>query len=159
MLEHGHEFDLIHASPPCQAYSALRHLHKKVYPDLVGPTRDALRQVGKPYVIENVPGSPLIDPVMMCGSMFGIGSGDRILKRHRLFETTFVVPQPVDKCRGHKIGGVYGYGGGGLMKNGSYKFHLSERREAMGIDWMTGMEIAQAIPPAYTHYIAAYAPV
>ncbi len=92
LLAHGHEFDAIHASPPCQAYSDLRHLSKaqrtlkgEEYPDLVDPTRQLLINSGKPYVIENVPGAPLEDPVLLCASMFA----NDMLKRHRLFETNF----------------------------------------------------------------------
>lgn len=65
LAEHGHEFDAIHASPPCQAYSTLRHMpHAKKHPDLVAVTRAALLAANKPYVIENVPGAPLIRPLI-----------------------------------------------------------------------------------------------
>jgi DNA (cytosine-5)-methyltransferase 1 len=69
---HGREFDAIHASPPCQAYSMTQRIAGKTHPDLVGATRAALQATGKPYVIENVPGAPLVDPVLLVGSMFGL---------------------------------------------------------------------------------------
>src|SRR6266700_1704986 len=85
-------FDVIHASPPCQAYSALRVLNTATYPDLVKPVREGLRQWGGPYVIENVPGAPLLNPVRLCGTEFGLTTrtdrhGQVWLKRHRLFES------------------------------------------------------------------------
>ena len=163
VLRHGRKYDLIHASPPCQAYSTLaaNERRKKTYPDLLDKIRDALRAVGVPHVIENVVGAPLIDPVTLCGEMFGL----RVI-RHRLFESSeFLMAPPHPKHNplgtrsgnkgdGRKIDrrytgyyfGVYGGGGG--------RGRLSEWREAMGIDWMTANELTQAIPPAYTHFIA-----
>ena len=161
--EHGNEFDAIHASPPCQAYSALAAMERrggKKYPDLVAATRERIWASGKIYVIENVVGAPLLSPVMLCGEMFGL----RVV-RHRLFETDvflMVPPHPRhhpdgtrsgNKGDGRKIDrrytgyyvGVYGGGGG--------RGNLPEWRAAMGIDWMTPEELCQAIPPAYTEYI------
>ena len=83
LQEHGHEFDAIHASPPCQAYSVTYSLpNVGEYPELIEPIRELLISSGKPYVIENVPGAPLINPVELCGSMFGLN-----VIRHRRFET------------------------------------------------------------------------
>jgi DNA (cytosine-5)-methyltransferase 1 len=88
--EHGHEYDAIHASPPCQAYCAMKHLTTKAHPDLVDATRAALIKTGKPYVIENVPGAPLINPIILCGTMFGLETScGAQLRRHRLFETNW----------------------------------------------------------------------
>lgn len=84
---HGHEFDAIHASPPCQGYSATRFIRGNAHSDLVGPTREALQASGKPYVIENVAGAPLLNPVTLVGSMFGLRT-----MRPRLFECSFDVP-------------------------------------------------------------------
>lgn len=146
-------FDAIHASPPCQAHSALRSLWKNAkHPDLIEPTRNLLKASGLPYVIENVPGAPLIDPTRLCGSMFGLGANGRQLRRHRLFEAPWLGPwAPLCRHQGQPVG-VYGYGGGGKMTRG-YKGTEAEYREAMGIDWATKAEIAQAIPPAYTEWI------
>jgi DNA (cytosine-5)-methyltransferase 1 len=90
LAAHGHEFDVIHASPPCQAFSDMRHAPaaKDGHPRLIAPVRDALRRLSRPYVIENVEGAPLIDPVMLCGSQFGLGVAGFQLRRHRLFEST-----------------------------------------------------------------------
>ena len=167
VAEHGGEFDVIHASPPCQAFSDLRHLSKaqrtatgEEYPDLVAATRDALRTSGKPYVIENVMGAPLESPIMLCASAFG----NDMLRRHRLFESNlllfgvhcnhrlysprFPALRTDRAAQGRKasVVGVFGYGGGSAK-------HKELWAEAMGIDWMDKRELSQAIPPAYTEYI------
>ena len=161
-LEHilvfGHDFDAVHASPPCQAHSSLKARTRHIdHPELVGPTRELLKALALPYVIENVVGAPLEDPIMLCGSSFGLG-----VQRHRLFECTFPVmalpcahgamPKKFDMYqhgKWHKtaFAPVYGVGGG------KAKEHWPE---AMGIDWMTHPEMAQAIPPAYTEHIGGY---
>lgn len=162
-----HRFDAIHASPPCQRYSNLRHAAEKKgtdQPDLIDPTRELLEAIGLPYVIENVPGAPTRHMVVLCGSMFGLGSNGRQLRRHRNFETSFPLLSPPCQHEGEAIG-VYGGGpvgrytfGNGAKKDyynrrGGYQGSIAEKREAMGIDWMTASEINQAIPPAYTAYI------
>lgn len=146
--------DAIHASPPCQAYSPLRHRTGEEYVDLVDATRSLLEATGLPYVIENVPGAPLRNPIVLCGSSFGLGANGRQLRRHRLFETNFPVMAMPCNHHGQPIG-VYGTGGGGQMTRG-YKGTPEEYREAMGIDWATRAEIAQAIPPAYTEFIGGF---
>ncbi len=180
-------FAAIHASPPCQAYSTMTKMHKKSdHPDLVAAMRELLIGSGTPYVIENVSGSPLRDPVMLCGTMFGLGVkvANAELRRHRLFETSFFMLYGL-QCRhsamrtigvfgDHGNGsntlkktkrlqaaglirprtvGVWGNSGGMSVRDGVHQFCNAERSEAMGIDWMTGKELSQAIPPAYTEYI------
>lgn len=77
-------FDIIHASPPCQAHTCLNVMwNAKKHADFVEPTREKLKASGLPYIIENVPGAPLIDPIKLCGSMFGLGAGPYDLRRHR----------------------------------------------------------------------------
>ncbi len=158
--------DAIHASPPCQAYSVLRRANPGTsYPDLIGPTRELLKATGLPYVIENVPGAPLERSIVLCGSMFNLGAGARQLRRHRLFECSFVILQPQCQHDGEAIG-VYGGGATGRYtfangiktregRRGGYQGTIAERREAMEIEWMNGREINQAIPPAYTEFIGA----
>jgi DNA (cytosine-5)-methyltransferase 1 len=88
-------FDLITASPPCKGHTVLRHAPRtKKHVDLITPTRPLLEQSGRPYCIENVVGAPLINPVMLCGSMFGLGAGGFHLERHRLFEASFPLKAP-----------------------------------------------------------------
>lgn len=147
-------FDAVHASPPCQAYSALGGMHPTLlddYVQLIEPLRERFRAAGIPYIIENVPGAPLIDPVLMCGSMFKLQAGFGWLKRHRLFECSFPVhplacSHPVHlPCRG-----VYGHGGHGDKHRMCSAY---EARVLLDISWMNRDEMAQAIPPAYTEYI------
>lgn len=154
------DFDAIHASPPCQASSSLRAMWPdREYPELIPPTRSLLERVGLPYVIENVPGSsvarhPRLDGVWgveLCGSMFGLGTSNRYLRRHRWFESTVPVRQPACSHKG-LAGGVYGHGGNSTKHR---MLDAADASEAMGIDWMNRDEMAQAIPPAYTEYIGA----
>jgi DNA (cytosine-5)-methyltransferase 1 len=158
-------FDAIHASPPCQAYSVLRRANPEAeYEDLIGPTRELLEATELPWVIENVPGSPTHHLTVLCGSMFGLGAGGRQLRRHRNFETSFPVLSPPCRHEGEAIG-VYGGGPVGRYtfengakkdyynRRGGYQGTAEEKAEAMGIDWMNGREINQAIPPAYTELI------
>lgn len=146
---HGHEFDVIHASPPCQAYSNTRNLPGRHHPQLIEITRRLLQEAGKPYVIENVPGAPLINPITLVGSMFGL-----LTMRPRLFECSFDVPfllAPPPAAKHAKMGrppqpGEYVHVVGHVS-------NVAYCRKAMGIDWMTQKELAQAIPPAYTEWI------
>lgn len=154
-------FDAIHASPPCQAHSDLAwHPQNRGndYPELIAPVRELLQAAAVPYVIENVEGAPLIEPTMLCGSSFGLP-----VQRHRLFESSFpmmgaggcahgALPKRFRLWRhGREYDSafvpVYGTGGGKAAEHWA---------EAMGIDWMTRREMAQAIPPAYTRHIGTY---
>jgi len=151
-------FDAIHASPPCQAYSAGRNIWKgrlpdDRHPDLVAPTRARLIAAGVPYVIENVIGSPLINWTMLCGDMFGLG-----VRRHRLFETSFVIWGPPVCRQRHPDFFVSVFGGGAKAKKSGRGFPKTnvvhaDASAAMGIDWMKRDELSQAIPPAYTQFI------
>ena len=153
------EFDVIHASPPCQRYSvtAARWDSRDRHPDLVGPVRELLRATGKPYVIENVVGAPLLDPIVLCGSMFDLGLDGRILKRHRLFESNVPLVAPPDACQGKPAVGVYGTGGAWTRTapgGGGVKASGTDAARALGIDWTDYQPVlAQAIPPAYTEHI------
>lgn len=166
---HGSEFDAIHASPPCQVYSALAHLARKTHKGLIPEARELLIKSEKPFVIENVPGAPLRNPTILCGTMFGLSTSDGAqLRRHRLFETSFaVLLTPPCRHAGRTIG-IFGSKG---RDTGEEKRHYSKPKEdrgappdsilfpleeaqlAMGIDWMNYKELSQAIPPAYTKFI------
>jgi len=151
-------FDFVWASPPCQAHTSLRTMHNaKQHEDFIERTRAKLKAWGGPWIMENVIGAPLIDPVMLCGTMFGLGAAGAQLRRHRIFESN--IPLSVDrKCAHHgKTIGVYGGGHGVSLhrhQKGQRCFTAAEEREAMGIDWMTVDELSQAIPPAYSEYLA-----
>lgn len=151
LQRNGKHFDVIHASPPCQAYTPLRALSPdKQYPDLIAATRTLLIASGKPYVMENVMAAPLTHGVMLCGAMFGLRT-----YRHRQFESNVFMWQPEHPEH-------------------TALTATSNRREAfeqgmnvsitgdvgtwagpacMGIDWMNGDELSQAIPPAYTQWV------
>ena len=150
------DFAAIHASPPCQEHSSLRHRTGKTYATSIVETRAMLRRIGHPFVIENVPGAPLESPVVLCGASFDLRTqsearGEVWLKRHRLFESNAQLSAPPCACsRERKVIGVYGNGDGGGR---GWKGTMRDRRSVMGIDWMTRDELAQAIPPAYTEYI------
>lgn len=155
VAKHGAEFDLIHASPHCQGYSVTKTLTSKCYPKQIEQFRDAMRAAGKPYVIENVVGAPLINPVMLCGSMFGLR-----VQRHRLFETWPAVMFSPFTCNhwGKTQQKKKGRKSGNLKDNQFLTvtggdFLVEDARIAMGISWMTGDELAQAIPPAYTEWL------
>jgi DNA (cytosine-5)-methyltransferase 1 len=155
LREHGQEFDAIHASPPCQKHSTMtaKWGRRAEHPDLIAPTRKALVKLGKPYVLENVVGAPLYNAVMLCGSMFGLRSGEWYLERHRLFESCVMLWVERDCRHTGKAIPVYGHSGGSSRRDGKKFPWVAAWREAMGIDWMTGAELAEAIPPAYTEYI------
>lgn len=151
LLEHGHKYDFIHASPPCQAYTKAGKQWRKEgrdYPDLIAKTRDALVMVGKPWVIENVPGAPLIDPIMLNGSTFGIK-----VHRPRLFESSFKLPQPdVPAMKPVKMGRPIKEGD--IVQPVGHFSGVWYARKEMDLPWMGQKELAQAIPPAYTEWIA-----
>lgn len=160
LAEHADEFDGIHASPPCQRYLNLTRVNEALgrdhaHPDLVAATRAALIATGLPYVIENVEGAPLIEPVKVCGTAFGLP-----LRRHRLFESN--VPLVGKACE-HKWFTEPRYWTG-WRPNGEHRLSTvvqvygngADKHEwpaAMGIDWMDYDGLAEAIPPAYTEYI------
>ena len=144
-------FDFIWASPPCQAHSDLQKRSGKEYRCYIEEIRPVLQKSGKPFVIENVDRAPLIEPKMLCGTMFSL----RVF-RHRIFETNFplVAPnhRPHDGSTGthrwpYKPNGYVQVTGGGNCS-------VAEARAAMDIDWMTKTELNEAIPPAYSCYIA-----
>jgi DNA (cytosine-5)-methyltransferase 1 len=144
-------YDFIWASPPCQKYSktAAFAKTKKKNPDLVARTRERLTGSCIPFVIENVPGAPLRHAVTLCGTMFGLG-----VIRHRNFEASFRMLVP--SCGRH--GGTnshrgYGVGGEAICVAGN-NYRVAEGAPAMGIDWMIRRELNQAIPPAYSEFIA-----
>lgn len=146
------DFDLIHASPPCQAYSfaTIQHRHND-YPDLVAPTQEMLYASGRPFIIENVPGAPLGYSITLCGSTMGL---DRI-KRHRHFELSWpmmspgcnhgILREPLSVIGHNEPGRTY--------RQRKLPKNLEARKEAMGIDWMSRDELSEAIPPAYTEYL------
>lgn len=154
-------FDAVHASPPCQSYSDLakRNRNGHEWPRLIEPVREILKASGRPYIIENVEGAPLHNPVVLCGTMF---PNLRVL-RHRLFEANFEIVAPshgkhpkvhtFDKRKSHF--GKTNEWTDFVQVTGGGNCSLAAARDAMGIDWMTKGEINEAIPPAYTELIGS----
>jgi len=172
-IEFFQEFDLIHASPPCQAHTALRKMwNAKPHGDLIPQTRALLKKSGRPWVMENVPGAPLEGAFMLCGSMFGLVTvnGGAELRRHRYFEANWFVGLTPQCNHGLTTLGVYGghvrdrcrtitVTGHTPQQNVQRNrvretFTADDARVAMGIDWMTMEGLSQAIPPAYSEFIA-----
>ena len=102
MRRHGQEFDFIHASPPCQAYSKTSNMsttRHNVYPDLVSELRDVLVTVGRSWIIENVVGAPLRYPIMLCGTQFRLR-----MFRHRYFESSMCLFAPDHRPHTDRVG-------------------------------------------------------
>lgn len=156
-------FDVIHASPPCQGYSVTRTIPGRdfsSYPLLIDPVRDRLRTEvpDAVWVIENAETAPLVNPLLLCGSMFGLR-----VRRHRLFESNRPIYWPPATCnhslrvkaagQGKRLAYYTRESDSGLVTVAGHLFSLGAGRSAMGIDWMTRDELAESIPPAYTAYI------
>lgn len=155
VADHGHAYDAIHASPPCQrftAYGRRSGVIRERHPDLIAATRARLREIGRPYVIENIPGAPLESPVRLCGSSFGLD-----VRRHRLFEVNWPLlvppcqhawqtprfPAATNRAEHSRC----------TVEIGVWRIPIDVQRRAMGIDWMELEELSEAIPPAYTQYL------
>jgi DNA (cytosine-5)-methyltransferase 1 len=156
MMKIGHEFDFIHASPPCQFGSVLTPKElKPFHPNLIPAVRHRLMYLAKPYIIENVAGSRayLENPVMLCGSMFGLP-----IWRHRYFENNLGLFFSPASCI-HNFEPILISGAGTKMINGKRRkrVHVDIQRKAIGIDWMTKAELEQAIPPVFTHWVGQQA--
>jgi DNA (cytosine-5)-methyltransferase 1 len=158
-------FDVIHASPPCQAYSSATFSARsqgKIYPDLLGRMRARLQASGKPWIIENVVGAPVHSGILLCGSMFGLR-----IRRHRFFECSHLLFAPAPcrhdddfvtimggsvlrQKRNPAYGGRRGTGAAYLVR----QFSIDEGKRAMEIDWeCSPTELSQMIPPAYTRWV------
>ena len=160
LQDHWKKFDVIHASPVCKLFTKLNAIHKKDHPDFITPLRPILLEIGKPYVIENVPEAPLINPIILCGTMF---PELRVL-RHRAFETNPTLYFPPGQCNhwGTCSGNAAWNEKGRLtpsLKDFDFltvtgnDYIADDGRKAMCIDWMTKKELSQAIPPQYTEWI------
>lgn len=148
---------VIHASPPCQFYSngAKKWKTTDNHPDLIAEVREALIETEAPWVIENIESARnwLRNPILLCGQMFSLG-----VFRHRLFESPLLTLSPTHAQHNGKVGDgkyhtVTGHAGGSSKRDGWKGGSTADWRVAMGIDWMTGDELAEAIPPAYTKWI------
>lgn len=162
VAEYGHEYDVIHASPPCQFAAGFARMNAargivKDYVNLIPDVREMVLSIGAAYIIENIEAARehLLSPVKICGSSFGLA-----VRRHRLFESNLLLSGPA--CRHGEQGrplGVYGRPGSAPMRptehGGGFvrARNAIEAGRAMGIDWMNYQELTQAIPPAYTRFL------
>jgi DNA (cytosine-5)-methyltransferase 1 len=151
------QFDVIHASPPCQRYSMMsRNLGTSArYPDLVEIVVGGLERLAVPFVVENVPGAPIRPSLTLRGSHFGLR-----LARHRHFQSNIIPFNLLPPCAHHdEMITAYGSGTPVWMRERRRRqgkplnIRNDEIALAMGIDWMTRAEMDQAIPPAYTEFI------
>jgi DNA (cytosine-5)-methyltransferase 1 len=148
-------FDFIWASPPCQRYTMAQNAAKNAHnhPDLIPATRERLLLTNVPWVIENVVGAPLRQPMQLCGLALGLK-----VKRHRLFASNFFVLVPPCPSHDQDYYVIFGHecrnrrhGEAADRKN-----RIAVGREAMGIDWMTRGELSESIPPAYSEFIGRH---
>lgn len=162
-----HKVQAVHASPVCKRHTNARHAstnHNNVHPDQIEPTRAMLIESGLPYVIENVVGAPLIDPVTLCGSMFNLHTEKYELKRHRLFEMNWTLPKVLaDRCGQKRAISIYGdhpkttvdhYREDGSYRRRTVDMPYGYARQLMGAPWVRNMrQLSQGIPVAYTSFI------
>ncbi len=148
-------WDAIHASPVCHRWSQMRLCRpglRDEAPNLIPATREVLRRAGQPYVIENVPGAPLENPVRICGSGLGLG-----VQRHREFESNIALWGVPCNHGNNAWNPEYGHSTGRKRRRvpviGEWRIPAEIQFEAMGVDWMTLEELTEAIPPAYTQFI------
>lgn len=148
-------FSLVWASPPCQGRTAYKrrpdHVATVDTDGMIAEVRAKLSKLAIPYIIENVPGAPLIDPVTLCGSMFGLD-----VRRHRIFECSFPVTAP--PCRHDLQRGDYPQATNRKNRRrtvevGVWRIPLETQQRAMGIDWMQLEELSESIPPAYSEFL------
>jgi len=158
-------FDAIHASPPCQDYARTRFIvsrRGREYPRLIAPMRERLIASGLPWIMENVEGAPLMNPVTLCGTSLGLR-----VRRHRLFESSHLL-FAAGPCN-HQDGDVGVYAGkvtvlgshataytasSGRIHYRPQTLKVIDGQIAMGIaSWMSAHELSQAIPPAYTEWL------
>lgn len=149
LAAHGHEFDAIHASPPCQAFTRAQRIRSREHPDLIGPTRRALARLNRPWVIENVPGAPLRNPAELCGAMFELRT-----YRHRLFETSFEWTPPRHKTHLWPVAKLGRPPGPDEFMEAVGNFSgVEQARAAMDCGWMSREGLREAVPPAFTELI------
>jgi len=165
--DHGHKFDVIHASPPCQLYSITNASRGHNYPDLIGPTREVLQESGKPWVIENVKGAPLHNPLVLRwpmffepGSVFDDDGTPLTMLRERWFESNVILTAPPELAvpDGAQIAGSYGGARRDKweakhIRKGGYVPSKEAQQRLLGVDWMTIHGMYQSIPPVYSEWV------
>lgn len=156
IYKYGSEFFIVYGGPPCQRYSSITRTAgtSSNHPDLIAPTRKAMQSTGRPYIIENVPGAPLINPIMLCGTMFGI-----LEIRHRYFECNPAINVSPPPCNHHRPVVKHGRPPDRTKHFHGITGHFSDvewAREIRGTPWMNQEELAEAIPPHYTKWLGKH---
>jgi DNA (cytosine-5)-methyltransferase 1 len=148
-------YDVIHASPPCQDHSPLRSVageHGTGW--MLDATLERLGAQPVPWVVENVGSAHNRADLLLCGEMFGL----RTVRHRRFTIDPRVVMLLAVLAHGrhrrptstkNRIAALAE--GHNLSITGNVGVHAGPL--CMGIDWMTGDELSQAIPPAYTQFI------
>jgi DNA (cytosine-5)-methyltransferase 1 len=162
----GARADAVHTSPPCLAWTQGNAANDtSVYPNLIAAHRAALKALGKPYVIENVPRAPLRSPTVLCGTMFGLRATDTDgtplrLRRHRCFESNLRIgaPRPCDHSGDMPWGGVYDGGRRDRdearnVRRGGYTPDITVASALLDVDFMSMAGLRKSIPPAYTEWV------
>lgn len=149
LAANGRFFDVIHASPPCQAFTRAQRLQGNDHPDLIAPVRELIEETYRPYVIENVEGAPLHSPTLLCGSMFGLRT-----YRHRLFESDVELAAPSHPEHVRKNAKM------GRQVGDEENMHVvgnfsgvALARAVMGMPWASRDGLREAIPPVYTKWV------
>jgi len=149
--QHGHEYDVITGSPTCRRWTNAQRIQGNDHPDLITPTREAMKAVGKPYVIENVEGAAaaMVDPLLLCGAMFGLKT-----YRHRLFESNLLLGTRMHPRHLAPLAKM-----GRPVRDGEFMHVVgnftdaARAREVMGMPWASRDGLREAIPPAYTRFL------
>ncbi|MEV0559426.1 SAM-dependent methyltransferase [Streptomyces sp. NPDC050597] len=153
ILAHGHEYDLIAGSPPCQRYTNAQKIRGREHPDLIAPTRAAMEATGRPWIIENVEGAPLLDTVVLCGAMFGLRT-----YRHREFESSLDLGTRLHPRHLAPVAKM-----GRRVREGEFMHIVGNftgvdlAREIMGMPWASRDGLREAIPPVYAKFLGAQA--
>lgn len=170
VIEHGHEYDVIHGSPTCTGYSrGTAALPDRLarYDRLIPATREAMQIVGKPYVIENVADArrELREPILLCGRMFDLSAIDDdgtplVLDRHRLFESSLPISAPVHVKHDRRLQVAESYGGARRdkreareIRRGGYVPSADVQRALLDVPWMSEKGCQLSIPPAYSEHV------
>jgi DNA (cytosine-5)-methyltransferase 1 len=161
---HGHEYDVVAGSPPCQWYSRTWKIQQREHPALIGPTREAMQSTGRPWVMENVEEArdDMRSPVMLCGASFALHT-----YRHRLLEASFPLTAPEHREHAHPVVKM-----GRPLKSRAQYAALGQDRDGdwyhavgnfsnvpyvkadMGVPWMSRDGIRECIPPVYGYWVA-----
>jgi len=149
--EHGHKYDVITGSPTCRRWTNAQKIRGNEHPDLITPTREAMQEVAKPYVIENVEGAAaaMTDPLLLCGAMFGLKT-----YRHRLFESSLPLGTRLHPRHLAPLAKM-----GRPVREGEFMHVVgnftdaARARQVMGMPWASRDGLREAIPPAYTLFL------